>query len=106
MVSTPMSKVPASFAAATRVAGFRSRCVAPQEGEGDAVVCVHGLGGSTNTFTPLMPALARAHSTADPSEGAAGDYLRTAFRDTHGCMGSATTAGTGAPGAAAGAGAA
>ena len=24
-----------------------------------AVVCVHGLGGSTNTFTPLMPALAR-----------------------------------------------
>jgi 3-oxoadipate enol-lactonase len=29
------------------------------EGEGDAVVCVHGLGGSSNTFTPLMPALAR-----------------------------------------------
>ncbi|KNZ32644.1 MAG: alpha/beta hydrolase [Methylibium sp. NZG] len=28
-------------------------------GEGDAVVCVHGLGGSSNTFTPLMPALAR-----------------------------------------------
>jgi uncharacterized protein YcnI len=40
----------------------------------------------------LMPALARAHSTADPSEGAAGDYLRTAFRVTHGCKGSATTA--------------
>ncbi|MFN9452269.1 MAG: alpha/beta fold hydrolase [Rubrivivax sp.] len=29
------------------------------EGEGDAVVCVHGLGGSSNTFTPLMPVLAR-----------------------------------------------
>jgi len=29
------------------------------EGEGDAVVCVHGLGGSSNSFTPLMPALAR-----------------------------------------------
>jgi 3-oxoadipate enol-lactonase len=29
------------------------------EGEGDPVVCVHGLGGSSNTFTPLMPALAR-----------------------------------------------
>ena len=29
------------------------------EGEGDAVVCVHGLGGSGNTFTALMPALAR-----------------------------------------------
>jgi pimeloyl-ACP methyl ester carboxylesterase len=29
------------------------------EGEGDAVVCVHGLGGSSNTFTPVMGALAR-----------------------------------------------
>ncbi len=29
------------------------------EGEGDAVVCVHGLGGSSNSFTALMPALAR-----------------------------------------------
>jgi len=29
------------------------------EGEGEAVVCVHGLGGSSNSFTPLMPALAR-----------------------------------------------
>jgi len=28
------------------------------EGEGPVVVCVHGLGGSSNTFTPLMPALA------------------------------------------------
>lgn len=28
------------------------------EGEGDAVVCVHGLGGSSNTWTPLMGALA------------------------------------------------
>jgi pimeloyl-ACP methyl ester carboxylesterase len=35
------------------------RTVVEEEGEGDAVVCVHGLGGSTNTFTPLMPALAR-----------------------------------------------
>jgi uncharacterized protein YcnI len=40
----------------------------------------------------LMPALARAHSTADPSEGTAGAYLRTAFRVTHGCKGSPTTA--------------
>jgi 3-oxoadipate enol-lactonase len=30
-----------------------------EEGDGDAVVCVHGLGGSSNTFTPLMGALAR-----------------------------------------------
>lgn len=33
------------------------------EDDGEAgsptVVCVHGLGGSSNTFTPLMPALAR-----------------------------------------------
>jgi pimeloyl-ACP methyl ester carboxylesterase len=35
------------------------RTVVEEEGEGDAVVCVHGLGGSTNTFTPLMPALTR-----------------------------------------------
>ena len=35
------------------------RTVVEDEGEGDAVVCVHGLGGSTNTFTPLMTTLAR-----------------------------------------------
>jgi pimeloyl-ACP methyl ester carboxylesterase len=36
-----------------------NRIAAEDEGEGDAVVCLHGLGGSSNTFTPLMPALAR-----------------------------------------------
>lgn len=30
-----------------------------ESGSGPAVVCVHGLGGSSNTFEPLMPALAR-----------------------------------------------
>ena len=35
------------------------RMVLEDEGEGDAVVCVHGLGGTGNTFTPLMPVLAR-----------------------------------------------
>jgi len=35
------------------------RVAVEDEGVGDAVVCVHGLGGSSNTFTPLMPALAR-----------------------------------------------
>jgi len=35
------------------------RMAVEDEGEGDTVVCVHGLGGSSNTFTPLMPALAR-----------------------------------------------
>ena len=35
------------------------RSVVEDEGEGDAVVCVHGLGGSSNTFTALMSALER-----------------------------------------------
>ncbi len=35
------------------------RVAVEDEGDGDAVVCVHGLGGSSNSFTPLMPALAR-----------------------------------------------
>lgn len=34
------------------------RVVVEEEGEGDAVVCLHGLGGDSNTWTPLMPALA------------------------------------------------
>jgi 3-oxoadipate enol-lactonase len=38
---------------------FIERCAVEDEGEGPVVVCVHGLGGSSNTFTPLMPALAR-----------------------------------------------
>lgn len=33
------------------------RVVVEDQGEGDAVVCVHGLGGSASSFTPLMPAL-------------------------------------------------
>ncbi len=35
------------------------RVAVEEEGEGPAVVCVHGLGGSGNTWTPLMPAMAR-----------------------------------------------
>jgi 3-oxoadipate enol-lactonase len=35
------------------------RVAVEDEGEGEAVVCLHGLGGSSNTFTPLLPALAR-----------------------------------------------
>jgi 3-oxoadipate enol-lactonase len=35
------------------------RMIVEDEGEGPVIVCVHGLGGSSNTFTPLMPALTR-----------------------------------------------
>jgi 3-oxoadipate enol-lactonase len=35
------------------------RVAVEDEGEGDVVFCVHGLGGSSNTFSSLMPALAR-----------------------------------------------
>jgi 3-oxoadipate enol-lactonase len=35
------------------------RVAVEEEGEGPAIVCVHGLGGSSNTWTPVMPALAR-----------------------------------------------
>jgi 3-oxoadipate enol-lactonase len=35
------------------------RIAVEEEGEGPAIICVHGLGGSGNTFTPLMPAMAR-----------------------------------------------
>jgi 3-oxoadipate enol-lactonase len=35
------------------------RVAVEDEGEGDPVVCVHGLGGSSNTWTPMMPSLAR-----------------------------------------------
>lgn len=38
---------------------FIARCAVEDEGDGPVVLCVHGLGGSSNTFTPLMPALAR-----------------------------------------------
>lgn len=35
------------------------RVAVEDQGEGEAVVCVHGLGGSSNTFTPLLPVLQR-----------------------------------------------
>ncbi|MEO6408166.1 MAG: alpha/beta hydrolase [Burkholderiaceae bacterium] len=35
------------------------RIAVEDEGDGPAIVCVHGLDGSSNSFTPLMPALVR-----------------------------------------------
>ncbi|MFL6693915.1 MAG: alpha/beta fold hydrolase [Ramlibacter sp.] len=34
------------------------RLAVEEDGEGDAILCLHGLGGDSNTWTPLMPALA------------------------------------------------
>jgi len=38
---------------------FIDRMAVEVDGEGDAIVLVHGLGGSCNTWTPLMPAFPR-----------------------------------------------
>ena len=35
------------------------RMVVEDEGDGPVVECVHGLGGTSNSFSPLMPALTR-----------------------------------------------
>jgi pimeloyl-ACP methyl ester carboxylesterase len=40
-------------------------------GDGDAVVLVHGLGGSINTWTPVLPALARFRCIRPELPGAA-----------------------------------
>ncbi|HVE55131.1 MAG TPA: alpha/beta fold hydrolase [Ramlibacter sp.] len=37
---------------------FIDKVAVEDDGEGDAVLCLHGLGGTSNTWTPLMPALA------------------------------------------------
>jgi pimeloyl-ACP methyl ester carboxylesterase len=37
---------------------FIDKACVEDDGEGDAVLCLHGLGGTSNTWTPLMPALA------------------------------------------------
>ena len=34
------------------------RMAVEEDGDGEHVVCLHGLGGTSNTWTPLMPALA------------------------------------------------
>jgi 3-oxoadipate enol-lactonase len=38
---------------------YFNRIAVEDSGQGEVVVCVHGLGGSSNTFEPLMPALSR-----------------------------------------------
>jgi pimeloyl-ACP methyl ester carboxylesterase len=38
---------------------FIDRMAVEVQGEGEAVVCLHGLGGTSNNWTPLLPALER-----------------------------------------------
>jgi 3-oxoadipate enol-lactonase len=38
---------------------FVERIAVEIDGDGDPVVMIHGLGGTTNTFTPLLPAFTR-----------------------------------------------
>ncbi len=47
------------------------RMVVDVRGEGDAVVLVHGLGGSINAWTPLLPALGRFRCVRPELPGAA-----------------------------------
>ena len=38
---------------------FVDRIAVEVDGEGEAVVCLHGLGGTSNNWTPVLPALGR-----------------------------------------------
>jgi pimeloyl-ACP methyl ester carboxylesterase len=51
------------------------------DGAGDAVVLVHGLGGTTNTWTPLMPALARHRAVRIELPGSGRSNDAYALRD-------------------------
>ena len=46
-----------------------------EDGEGDAVLCLHGLGGDSNTWTPLMPALAGYRACVPISPAAAARHM-------------------------------
>jgi len=51
-------------------------------GEGDAVVFVHGLGGSMNAWTPLLPALTRYRAVRIEMPGAARSHKAYALADS------------------------
>ncbi len=48
---------------------------AANAGKGDAVLCIHGLGGSSNTWTPLLPALQGFHVIRPDLPGSARSAL-------------------------------
>src|SRR3546814_23544 len=41
------------------------------EGQGSAVLCIHGLGGSSNTWSPLMPSFSRFRAIRPDLPGSA-----------------------------------
>ena len=53
---------------------FIERIAVETDGEGDAVLMLHGLGGSSNTWTPIMAAMARFHSLRIDLPGSARSY--------------------------------
>jgi hypothetical protein len=55
--------------AATMAFQLIDKIAVEDEGDGDAVVCVHGLGGTSNTWTPLMGALSRHRVVRDGPAG-------------------------------------
>jgi pimeloyl-ACP methyl ester carboxylesterase len=50
---------------------FVERMAVEVDGEGDAVLLIHGLGGSSNVWTPVMPALARHRAIRPDLPGSA-----------------------------------
>ena len=53
---------------------FIERIAVETDGEGDAVLMLHGLGGSSNTWTPIMAAMARFRSLRIDLPGSARSY--------------------------------
>jgi pimeloyl-ACP methyl ester carboxylesterase len=50
---------------------FVDRVAVEVDGDGDAVLLIHGLGGSSNVWTPLLPALARHRAIRPDLPGSA-----------------------------------
>jgi 3-oxoadipate enol-lactonase len=53
---------------------FVERVAIEIDGDGDAVLLLHGLGGSSNTWTPIMAALARHRAIRPDLPGSARSY--------------------------------
>ena len=62
---------------------FIERMAIESDGEGEAVLMIHGLGGTSNVWTPVLPALAR-HRTIRPDLPGSGRSHRVEGRLTIG----------------------